>query len=63
MPNRFRLNLVKPPEPVSTGKPVDLRTSNNFQRVALTAAVSEAGVHLNFVMNQKTIACLLMVNC
>lgn len=41
--NRVRLNLVKPPDPVETDKPVCLSTSNNFHRVELTAAASFRG--------------------
>ena len=41
--SRLRLNLVRPPEPVSTGKPVALSALNSAQRVALTAAASCSG--------------------
>ncbi len=55
IPNRFRLNLVKPPLPVSTGKPLDSRTSLSFPRVALTAAVSANGSFLCLSINANSL--------
>ena len=43
IPSRVRLNLVWPPVPVDTGKPVAFKVLKSTHRVALTAAASLSG--------------------